>query len=208
MGLLMGFIRVSPEVTGFIHFNIRFASLGWCMAGPLFKGRRVGGNVLHIHVVGRHAHSAPLQFWEGILCRMLKRISIALSATYQFGLHNPPMRSSSQFCSFDRIACDSLVAVASSMSDTGSLRRIPSGIVMDGLASQWEASEEVRSRLRENRRLFVSTEKNDFEPPCHCREAALNKEILIPLLKFVKSTRQPDGSHGLFKIADVEKQKL
>ena len=81
-------------------------------------------------------------------------------------------------------------------------------VVLKGLAKKWESVEIVRTRIRDNRRLFISSTKGNFDPACHCREASLNKEVLLPLLYILKQFRNEDGSTMLFKIASIEREML
>ena len=77
-------------------------------------------------------------------------------------------------------------------------------LTLDGLAKEWEAMESVRKIMRGNRRLFVSCAGGtNFDPACHVKEAAVNEEVLTPLLKY----RDLDGTTQLFRIKQVEEQR-
>ena len=91
---------------------------------------------------------------------------------------------------------------------------IPDEIVMGrpislaGVAEAWESDQDVRARVRTNRRLFVSETPDDFEPTCKCATAALNSATLAPLADCVGKFRNNDGSTQLFGIAQVEKESF
>ena len=55
-------------------------------------------------------------------------------------------------------------------------------LTLDGLAKEWENLEALRSHMRENHRLFVSSGgKPNFDPACHVKEAAFNEAVLSPV---------------------------
>ena len=79
---------------------------------------------------------------------------------------------------------------------------------LDGLAGQWEQCAELRRRIRDNRRLFVSSKANNFDPMYHTVEAGLNKDVLAPALKCLHIFRGTDGSLQLCSISQMEKEYL
>ena len=82
---------------------------------------------------------------------------------------------------------------------------VVAGTNLAGLAEAWEAQSGLRSRYREHRRLFQKTGcPDDFDPPTHVKEAALNHKVLRPLAQLMAKNRDTDGNIQLFSISQLE----
>ena len=79
---------------------------------------------------------------------------------------------------------------------------------LTGVTLAWEACADLRARVRESRRLFISSTKGDYEPACRVDQAVLNVEVLAPLLRCIRSYRAEDGSLPLFTVAQAEREIL
>ena len=77
------------------------------------------------------------------------------------------------------------------------------------VSDEWERCATLRSRFREHRRLFQKAGYPDnHDPPCHVKEAALNHEVLKPLLYCMGKYTEEDGAIPLFTISQVEAEML
>ena len=79
-------------------------------------------------------------------------------------------------------------------------------ISLYGVAQKWELNPTVRSRVRASRRLFVCSTEGNHEPVCHVEEAALNVDVLFPVIECMGRYRSGDGKIQLFTIAQAEEQ--
>ena len=73
---------------------------------------------------------------------------------------------------------------------------------LEGVASEWEDTAEVRERLRMKKVLFVPAAR-DIEARCTLACAECNFHILAPL---AKRLQMPDGKLGQLRIPEIKKQ--
>ena len=73
---------------------------------------------------------------------------------------------------------------------------------LDGLASEWEGTVEVRERIRAKKALFEAAPR-ELEAKCTLACAESNFHLLAPL---AKRLRQPDGKLGQLRIPEIKKE--